>query len=256
MIQAPNPRALWDRAKALQREERWAAMLPLLIRAEAAAPDHANYFFLHGYALIKLAETEPEPRVQSDTYTEAIPILRRCIAIDPNVDECRFFLAEAVLAKGEPQTALDEYARAIRLDPTVGYYYPPLVDLLVALKRYDDALGVAKIGVQQIGDSTRAKSSAYALHVLSFMAFQGKGDSAGMLRALEQAHVVGGDEHPEILFNLGSTYAVQKPPNRDKARELLIQFVKRVCKGTKAALYKDQCEASQSLLQKLGTTKR
>jgi hypothetical protein len=42
------------------------------------------------------------------------------------------------------------------------------------------------------------------------------------------------------------------PPQKEKAVRLLNQFTKRVCRGQGATKFKEQCEATSSLLQKLG----
>ena len=66
------------------------------------------------------------------------------------------------------------------------------------------------------------------------------------------AQEVAGDAHPEIAFNLGSTYAVMEPPRKEKAVRLLSSFTKRACRGANASKFKEQCETSQSLIQMLG----
>jgi hypothetical protein len=54
---------------------------------------------------------------------------------------------------------------------------------------------------------------------------------------------------------LGSTYAVLNPPRKTEAIQLLKGFSTRACRGAGATgKYKDQCEASQSLVAKLGGT--
>ena len=78
------------------------------------------------------------------------------------------------------------------------------------------------------------------------------GDKASMVAAMEKAEEVAGDAHPEISFNLGSTYAVMDPPQKEKAVRLLSSFVKRACRSANAAKFKEQCETSNSLIQKLG----
>jgi hypothetical protein len=70
---------------------------------------------------------------------------------------------------------------------------------------------------------------------------------------LEKANDIAGANHPEIAFNLGSTYAVMKPPQKEKALRLLKSFNKRACKSADAAKkFKDQCATSNDLVQKLG----
>jgi len=42
------------------------------------------------------------------------------------------------------------------------------------------------------------------------------------------------------------------PPQKERAVRLLNTFTKRVCKGAAAKKFEEQCQTSQSLLQKLG----
>ena len=84
--------------------------------------------------------------------------------------------------------------------------------------------------------------------------YQSKGQMNDMVTELEAAQKLAG-EHPEILYNLGSTYAVLNPPRKTEAIQLLKGFSVRACRGAGATgKYKDQCEASQSLVAKLGGT--
>lgn len=246
---AKNHAELFAKAKALRQKELWNDAIAAISEAEAAAPDHANYFFFEGYAWVKLGEADP--KAAESAYARARVALRRCIALDPNVAECHHFLGEASLALGDLDTSLQAYATAIRVDPTVAYFYAPLADELIILKYYDEALGVITEGIRQAPVSDRTRNHLYALHVLSFQVYQARNDKKGMLRAMELAREVDGDRHPEILFNLGATYAVQDPPDRAKAKELLSSFFKRVCRGAFAAKYREQCQTSQALLQKL-----
>ena len=77
---------------------------------------------------------------------------------------------------------------------------------------------------------------------------------AGLKEGLSQenAKKIAGDQHPEISFILGSTYAVMEPPKKEKAARLLKSFQKKACRSTKAKQFKEQCETSQSLIQQLG----
>jgi hypothetical protein len=51
---------------------------------------------------------------------------------------------------------------------------------------------------------------------------------------------------------LGSTYAIQEPPQKEKAVRLLKSFTKRACAGSNNKKYKEQCETAGSMLQQLG----
>lgn len=245
----PGHHELWEQAKALEKQEQWAEMAATLARAEGLAPGFATYSYKQGYALVRVAEMATDRAARKSSYDQAAKALRRCLATDPAFAECHHFLAEALQATKQMQAALEHYDRAIRADPTVPYFYPPYADALVALTQYDAASRVVSEGVRALPVTERNRPHLYGLHLLAFLVHQARGDRAGMLQAMEAANAVDGDSHPEMLFNLGSTYATGTPPD-PRGRELLSGFVRRVCRGAAAAKYADQCEIAQALLMK------
>jgi tetratricopeptide (TPR) repeat protein len=247
---APSHRALWEHAKQLERQEQWAEMEATLARAEELAPGFATYPYKRGHALTMLGFSETEREARQSLFLRAIAPFGRCLAADPAFAECHHFLAEALQATGELQAALEHYDRAIRIDPSVAYFYPPYVEALILSKQYDAAAAVVNEGIRLVPLSEDSQRHLYAMRVLSFLIYQARNDRAGMIRALENALAAHGDAHPEILFNLGATHATATPPD-PRARELLGQFYRRVCHGAAAARYAAQCELTQSLLQKL-----
>jgi hypothetical protein len=93
----------------------------------------------------------------------------------------------------------------------------------------------------------------YDLHVLLSKIYQQKKQMTEMVAELEAARTSAGEGHPEILFNLGSTYAVMNPPRKTEAIQLLKSFSVRACRGAGATgKYRDQCEQAQALTAKLG----
>ncbi|MBM4361957.1 MAG: tetratricopeptide repeat protein [Deltaproteobacteria bacterium] len=238
-------------ANAYQKKEDWDKMASTLSRAMQIAPEFASYAYRRGYALMqKAVAAGPEG------YEEAKQPLQKCIETDPNYAECYHELGTAMLWTDNEQGALENWTKAIEHDPTVPYFYDPLAASLIALKLYDQADAVLKEGTRIILPKDEAtKNALYNMYVLRSMVSQARGDKSEMVSALERANEVGGDAHPEIGFNLGSTYAVANPPQKEKALRLLNSFVKRTCKGAQAAeKFKDQCATSADLVQKLGGT--
>ncbi len=251
-----NHLIFWKLANAYQKKEDWDKMASTLSRAMAIAPDFANYAYKRGLALNqKAAQGNP------DAYEEAKQPLAKCIEVDPNYAECYHELGTANLWTDNEQAAIENYTKAIEHDPTVAYFYPPLAETLISLKLYEQADAVLKEGTRLISPSQatseeardQIKEQLYGMYSLLAMVDQAKGDTSGVVSALEKANEVAGDKHPEIGFNLGSTYAVMKPPQKEKAVRLLNSFVKRTCKGAQAAeKFKDQCATANDLVQKLG----
>lgn len=242
-----NHRIMWMLAEAYRKKEDWGDMASTLARATQIAPSFANYWFYRGYALIKQAEGG-----NPDKYQEAKQPLKTCIQKDPNYAECYHFLGEADLWTNDEQGALENYTKAIEHDPHVAYFYPPLAAAYVSLKFYKQAAQVLKQGTHFIQPSHRNNNNLYGMYVLLSDVAQAQGDKMSMLSALQSAKKVAGDNHPEIAFNLGSTYAVLNPPQKEKAVRLLTEFSKRVCRGGRARKYKEQCETTAALIQKLG----
>lgn len=238
-------------ATAYQKKEDWDKMASTLARAVQAAPEFASYSYKRGFAIMqKAAQGNP------DAYEEAKQPLQKCIETDPNYAECYHELGTAMLWTDNEQGALDNWTKAIEHDPTVPYFYPPLAETLIAMKLYEQAEAVLKEGTRIVQPKDEhAKNNLYGMYVLLSMVQQARNDLPSMVTALERANEVAGDQNPEISFNLGSTYAVMKPPQKEKAVRLLNSFTKRVCKGAQAAeKFKDQCATANDLVQKLGGT--
>lgn len=242
-----NHRILWKLSKAYEKKEDWDKMASTLSRAVQVAPSFANYWANRGYALVREAEAG-----NADAYAEAKQPLQKCIEKDPNYAECYHFLGEADLWTDDTQGALSNYTKAIEHNSHVAYFYPPLAETYISLKFYDQAGKVLKEGTSLIQPSKENNNNLYGMYVLRFQVAQANDDKPEMVASMEQAQKVAGNTHPEIAFNLGSTYAVMDPPQKEKAVRLLSSFSKRACRSAKAKKFKEQCETSSALIQKLG----
>ncbi|MBK7581411.1 MAG: tetratricopeptide repeat protein [Myxococcales bacterium] len=242
-----NHRIMWKLAKAYEKKEDWDKLASTLSRASQVAPTFANYYYKRGYALVKMAEAG-----NPDKYEEAKEPLKKCIEKDPNFAECYHFLGETSLWTNDEQGALDNYTKAVEHDAVTPYFYPPLAELYIAMRFYKEADAVLKEGTRVVPPGEKNNNHLYGMYVLRFQVAQASNDKAGMVAAMEKAEEVAGDSHPEIAFNLGSTYAVMDPPQKEKAVRLLSSFVKRACRSAKAAQFKEQCESANTLIQKLG----
>lgn len=242
-----NHHIFWKLAMAYQKQEDWSKMESTLSRAADAAPTNADYYYYRGYALTMIAE-----KGNKDAYSEAQAPLKKCVEVDPNYAECYYWLGQADQWTGNDQSALENYTKAIEHDPTIGYFYPPLAEMYIHLKMYNEGEQVLKAGEQHLEKVVKNKNALYGIYTLLFNVHQARKDLAGGAAALEKANEVAGDTHPEIAFNLGSTYAVMDPPKKDNAVRLLKSFNKRACKSKDAIKFKQQCETSNALVAKLG----
>ena len=131
--------------------------------------------------------------------------LKKCIAVDPNYADCYHELGWASLWTDNEQDALANYTKAIEHKSDESRYYLPLGELYLNLGYYDEAEKTLKEGLTFLKEGDK---SAYGLHVLLSTVYQQKGKTEERVKALEAAKKAGGDDHPESMFNLGSTYAV------------------------------------------------
>jgi len=242
-----NHRILWKLAVAYEKKEDWDKLASTLSRAIQVAPDFANYYFKRGLALTKQAEAG-----NADAWEQAKDPLKKCVEKDPNIAECYHLLGDAYLWTDDEQTALSNYQKAIEHDASKAYFYPPLAEIYLNYKMYSEAEAILKEGTKVIAPGEQNNPKLYNMYILLGQVAQLKGDKAGQLAAMEKAEDYAGDSHPEFSFNLGSTYAVMDPPQKEKALRLLNQFTKRACRTGAAQKFKEQCETTSSLIQKLG----
>jgi tetratricopeptide (TPR) repeat protein len=243
-----NHRILWKLASAYEKKEDWEKMASTLSRAVQVAPDFANYWYKRGHALIKQGENG-----NPDAYEQAKEPLKECIKRDPNLSECYFLLGEAFTWTKDEQTAIQNYTAAIEHDSGKAFYYPPLAELYLTYKLFKEAEQVTAAGLSVVPPNAKNNQGLYDMCVLQAQSAQLRGDPAAQLAAVEKAEqFVGEDSHPDAAFNLGSTYAAMEPPQKEKALRLLNQFTKRTCRSGNAAKWKEQCEQTASLIQKLG----
>jgi tetratricopeptide (TPR) repeat protein len=241
-----NHRILYKLALAYKKKEAWDKVASTLARATQVAPKFANYHYWRGVALEQQAEKK------TVSWEEAKEPLKKCIEADPNYADCYHDLGRTYLWTDNEQDALNNYTKAIEHNPGELKFYGPLADLYLALGYTDQAAQVLKESLAYGKDGDK---QLFGVHVLLSQVYQTKNQMNEMVTELEAAKRVAGDEHPEILYNLGSTYAVLTPPRKTEAIQLLKGFSARACRGAGATgKYKDQCEASQSLVAKLGGT--
>ena len=85
-----NHRILWKLATAYQKKEDWDKVAATCAKAESVAPTHADYYFLHGYALeqqaIKGRRAGPKRRRRSRQRPSSIRTWRRLLR--PRVRSC------------------------------------------------------------------------------------------------------------------------------------------------------------------------
>jgi len=239
-----NHRILYKLAMAYRKKEAWDKVASTLARATAVAPKFANYWYERGYAL------EEQAIKKTTSWEETKDPFKKCIAADANYADCYHELGNAYLYTDNEQEALTNYTRAIEHKPDETRFYGPLADLYMNLGYFEQAQQVLKEGLQYAKEGDK---NLFDLHVLLSKVYQQRKQLTDMVAELEAARKVAGEGHPEILFNLGSTYAVLTPPKTAEAISMLKAFSTRACRGDKAtSKFRDQCEQAQALSSKLG----
>jgi tetratricopeptide (TPR) repeat protein len=240
-----NHRIYYKLAVANEKMEKWDHVKAAATRAAQLEKDNAKYWYKVGKANVQLAQTKPE------YWEQARVPLENCIKSDPNFDDCYFELGEVMLHMDEEQRALENWTKAIKHNPQELLYYTPLAQLYLSLNYNAQAEQVLKEGFKF---ATPTSAGVSNLHQLMSQVYQAKGDTAKMVSELELARDTDKQRlHPEILFNLGSAYAVMTPPKKEDARKMLDAFRKRGCVGSRKKAYQAQCEQTDSLLSKLTT---
>jgi len=240
-----NHRIMFKLATAYKKKEVWEKVASTLARATQVSPKFATYWYERGYALVQVAEKAKS----RSAWEEAKDPLLKCIEADPNYAECYHELGTVMLFLDSEQDALDNFTKAVQHRPSIGYFYPPLADLYQRLDYWDQAEGVLKGGIDVVKDDDKAKVVMYQMLA---PVYQQKNNMDAMIQTLEAANKLGGAEHPEILFNLGSSYAKLNPPKKTQALQMLKNFFARACKSGKSEKYKEQCEQTNALIAQLG----
>lgn len=247
-----NHKIFFKMAMAYRKKEEWDKVASTLARATSLAPTFANYWFERGYAI------EQQARKKTLQWEEAKEPFTKCIQTDPNYAECYEELGTVFLWTDDEQKALENYNKAIEHEPNNIGYYTQLAALYLDLgfaKEAEQVLKEAKAFVKP-DDKTQVKS-VYGLHVLLARVYQERGSQPEQVTELEAAKAVVPAEGPEsiqILYILGSSYALLTPPRSAEAISMLKGFSSRACKGAKASTYKVECETTSSLVSKLGGT--
>lgn len=245
-----NHRILGKLATAYQKKEQWDKVASTCAKAEKIAPKHANYYFLHGYALSQQAQ-----KGGPVSWADAKGPLEEAIKADPNIADAHFELAEVLLHLDDEAGALNAYTKAIDAKPDNLAFYGPLADLYIRLNYVNEAETVLTQGLAFAREGDKA---LFAIHSLLGDIYDRKRDLGKAVSEYEAAKKSCGQCNEAgqqiAFFNLGAAYASLNPPRKSEAMAQLQSFQKMICKGAAAQRYADQCTQAQQLATKLGGT--
>jgi tetratricopeptide (TPR) repeat protein len=129
-------------------------------------------------------------------WEEALASRREVVAIAPNDPEASFALAGAWEDKGEVQSALEEYDRALRLDPTFAAARNRKALLLSHHGRANEAVEVLRGGL------AHTPTDLDTLNNLAWILTNERIDPAGGLRLAREAMALAPDD-PSVLDTFG-----------------------------------------------------
>jgi len=251
-LDADNARIWWKLVLAYEKKEDWQKMATACSHAEEAAEKadgkktHADYYFRQGYALEQLAEA-------GGSWADAKAPFQTAIQLDPNYGEAYGELAWVLLHGDDEVGAMQNWTKALQIQPDQTQYYVTLADEYRRLMFYDQVEQVLKEGLSFAKEDDK---HVFNMHTLLGDAYETKGDFSRAVTEYEAAKKSCEsnkcNDHKEAYFYLGSAYAELNPPKKNEAVQQLQSFWKITCKGAAAKNYADQCAQSQEIARRVG----
>jgi tetratricopeptide (TPR) repeat protein len=251
-LDADNPRIWWKLALAYEKKEDWQKMATACSHAEEAAEKadgkkaHADYYFRQGYALEQLAES-------GGSWADAKAPFVEAIAIDPNYGQAYGELAWILIHLDDEPGAMQNWTKALQIQPDQTQYYVTLADEYRRLMFYDQEEQVLREGLSFAGEDDK---HVFNMHTLLGDEYETKGDFTRAVTEYEAAKKSCEsnkcNDHKEAYFYLGSAYAELNPPKKNEAVQQLQSFWKITCKGAAAKNFADQCAQSQEIARRVG----
>jgi tetratricopeptide (TPR) repeat protein len=252
-LDADNPRIWWKLVLAYEKKEDWQKMATAASHAEEAAEKadgkklHADYYFRQGYAIEQLAETA------GGSWADAKAPFQEAIQIDPNYGQAYGELAWVLIHLDDEAGAMQNWTKALQVQPDQTQYYVTLADEYRRLMFWDQEEQVLREGLSFAGGEDK---HVFNMHTLLGDLYETKGDYARAVSEYEAAKKSCEsnkcNDHKEAYFYLGSAYAELNPPKKNEAVQQLQSFWKITCKGAAAKNFADQCAQSQEIARRVG----
>jgi tetratricopeptide (TPR) repeat protein len=251
-LDGDNARIWWKLALAYEKKEDWQKMATACSHAEEAAEKadgkktHADYYFRQGYALEQLAAA-------GGSWADAKAPFLTAIQLDPNYGEAYGELGAILLHADDELGAMQNWTKALQVQPDQTQYYVTLADEYRRLMFYDQEEQVLKEGLSFAKEDDK---HVFNMHALLGDAYETKGDFSRAVTEYEAAKKSCEsnkcNDHKEAYFYLGSAYAELNPPKKNEAVQQLQSFWKITCKGAAAKNYADLCAQSQEIARRVG----
>ncbi len=248
-----NARIWWKLALAYEKKEDWAKTVTACTKAEEAAEKadkkktHADYYFAQGYALTQIAEKGDGP------WGDAKAPFLAAIQIDPNLGKAYGELAMVLLHGDDEVGAIQNWSKALEVQPDETQYYVLLADEYRRLSFYDQEEQVLREGLSFAKEDDK---HLFNMHALLGDIYETRGNYPQAVTEYEAAKKSCDsnkcNDHKEAYFYLGAAYSELNPPKKNEAIQQLQSFWKITCKGALAAKFGDQCAQSQEIVRRMG----
>jgi tetratricopeptide (TPR) repeat protein len=248
-----NARIWWKLALAYQKKEDWPKTVSACTKAQEAAEKaekkktHADYYFTQGYALTQIADKGDGP------WADAKAPFQTAIQIDANLGKAYGELAMVLLHADDESGAIQNWSKALEVQPDETQYYVLLADEYRRLMFYDQEEQVLREGLSFTKEDDK---HLFNMHALLGDLYETRGNFAQAVTEYEAAKKSCDsnkcNDHKEAYFYLGAAYSEVNPPKKDQAIQQLQSFWKITCKGALAAKFGDQCAQSQEIVRRMG----
>lgn len=230
--------------------ERWAKLGKAFLYADAAAaidafdhatrlaPNVASHWKELGEA--HWSNTADDPRAAESSKSAFLNCLQR----DPQRGDCHCSLGFVQHAQGNHTEALQTFTRAA--DNGACEYR--VAEELLELGELEQSNVLVRAQLARTSARPGKLDELYVLHELELQIALRRGDPVQAHAARQRLAECALGLSPESAFNLGTTYAVSRPPQRTAAKQLLNRFVQSSCDNSKGANDCVQCVVAHDLL--------
>jgi tetratricopeptide (TPR) repeat protein len=235
--------------------ERWAQLGRAYQFADAAlaveafahatrlAPNEVSYWKQLGEAHFSSTADQPTALQASEAA------FLTCLQLAPQRGDCLCWLGDVYHTQGNHTAALQSYAQATEH----GFCEYRMANELLELGDLEQSNTLVQARLAQTPARPGSFETLYVLHDVELQIALQRGDPAQAHAARQRLTEYAARLTPEVAFNLGSTYAVSRPPRPTQAKQLLDRFVQSSCGDSPAANDCERCVVARDLLLQLAS---
>jgi tetratricopeptide (TPR) repeat protein len=240
----PNDAERWAKLGKAYLYADTASAIDAFDRATRLAPNVASHWKELGEA--HWSNTADDPRAAQSSEAAFLNCLQR----DPQRGDCDCSLGFVQHSQGKHTEALQSFKRAAEH----GACEYRMAEELLELGELDQCIVIVRAQLARTPVRPGNFDKLYVLHELELRIALRRGDLAQSHASRQRLAEYAFGLSPEIAFNLGSTYAVSRPPQPTEAKQLLSRFVQSSCDDSQTAHDCDQCVVARDLLVQLAAS--